>query len=137
DNELVLLDGDGEELLRYREASLIGVWEVTAFQTGTALQSPIEGARITASFAEDGTLSGSGGCNTYSATYTTDRGRITITEPATTLAACLEPEGVMDQESAYLAALASTESFRIDGGSLSLLRADGTFVASYVPTTSP
>jgi hypothetical protein len=54
-----------------------------------------------------------------------------------TLIACLDPEGVMDQESAYLASLASVEKFRIDGGSLSLLRADGTIVASYVPATSP
>jgi heat shock protein HslJ len=137
DNELVLVDGEGEELLRYREASLVGDWELTSYQTGTALQSPIPGTTITASFAEDGTLSGSGGCNTYSATYTTEAGEVTITEPVSTLMACLEPEGVMDQESAYLAALTSAEKFRIDGGSLSLLRADGTIVASYVLAASP
>lgn len=132
--ELVLVDAEDEELLRYREASLVGDWEVTAFYAGDAVQSPIPGTTITASFAEDGTLSGSGGCNTYNATYTTENGRTTITEPASTLAACPEPEGVMDQEAAYLAALPSTASFRIDGGALSLLREDGTIVATYVPT---
>jgi heat shock protein HslJ len=137
DDALVLFDDEGVELLRYRAASVVGDWELTSYQTGTALQSPIAGTTITASFAEDGNLNGSGGCNTYNATYTTEGGRITISEPVSTLIACLDPEGVMDQESAYLASLASVEKFRIDGGSLSLLRADGTIVASYVPATSP
>ena len=73
--ELVLLDEDGAELLRYAAASPVGDWEATAFQTGTALASPLPGTEITATFADDGTLTGSAGCNSYTTTYTTEHRR--------------------------------------------------------------
>jgi hypothetical protein len=44
----------------------------------------------------------------------------------------------MEQEAAYLAALPTATHFRVDGGALALLSADGTYVASYVPAgTTP
>jgi len=43
----------------------------------------------------------------------------------------------MEQEGAYLAALPTAAHFRVDGGALVLLAADGTIVASYVPATTP
>jgi heat shock protein HslJ len=135
DDALVLEDGDGAELLRYATASLVGEWKATSILTPTALTSPLPGTEITASFSVDGRLSGSSGCNTYTATYSTDRGEIEITEPAGTRKACAEPEGVMEQEAAYLAALPSAARYRIDGGLLELLAADGTFVATYVRAT--
>ena len=63
--ELVLLDGDGAELLRYTTATPVGEWNATAIQTGVALSSPLPGTEITATFADDGTLTGSAGCNSY------------------------------------------------------------------------
>jgi heat shock protein HslJ len=45
--------------------------------------------------------------------------------------ACPEPEGVMDQEAAYLAALPPAVSFRVEGGRLELLSAEGTAVVTY------
>jgi hypothetical protein len=46
--------------------------------------------------------------------------------------ACPEPEGVMDQEAAYLGALPTAVSFRVEGGRLELLSAEGTAVVTYV-----
>jgi heat shock protein HslJ len=131
-DELVLLDGDDAELLRYRTATLAGDWEATAIQTGLAFASPVPGTEITARFADDGTLTGSAGCNTYRTTFTTERGGIEIEPPAGTKKACPEPEGVMEQEAAYLAALPTATHYRVDGGLLALLAADGTYVATYV-----
>ncbi len=37
----------------------------------------------------------------------------------------------MEQEAAYLAVLPTAVRYRVDGGSLALLSADGTYVASY------
>ena len=51
--------------------------------------------------------------------------------------ACAEPKGVMDQEAAYLAALPTAVGYRVDGGSLALLSADGTSVATYTRATQP
>ena len=135
DAELVLLDDTGSELLRFAEATPVGDWEVTAFLSGDAVSSPLPGTELTASFGADGTLTGSGGCNTYTAAFTTDRGDIEIDSPAATRKACAAPEGVMEQEAAYLAALPAAVSYRVDGDSLALLDADGTYVASFVRAT--
>lgn len=132
-SDLVLVNRDGDELLRYEAASPVGDWEATSIQTGDALASPVAGTTITAKFADDGTLSGSAGCNSYSGSYTLDGGEIEIGPLAATKKACSDPEGVMEQEAAYLSALPTATHFRLDGGSLSLMAADGTLVASYVP----
>ena len=136
-SELILVDDDHNELLRYEEASLLGDWEATAFHRGDAVSSPLPGTKITASFADDGSLTGSSGCNTYRTSFTLDRASIQIEQPAPTQMACAEPAGVMDQEAAYLGELPTAASFRLDGASLSLLGVDGAIVASYTRATQP
>jgi heat shock protein HslJ len=131
DDDLVLVDADDDEALRFRTATPTGDWEVTSFLDGDALVSPLAGTRITASFAADETLTGSAGCNSYSASFTIGSGAIEITQPSATRKACAEPEGVMAQEAAYLAALPTAVRYRVDGGSLALLSADGTYVVAY------
>ena len=130
-SELVLADDDDNELLRFEEASPVGDWEVTAFLSGDAVTSPLPGTTITAKFADDGTLTGSSGCNTYQTAFSLGKGNIEIEPPAATEMACAKPEGVMEQEAAYLAALPTAVGYRVDGGSLALVSADGTYVASY------
>ena len=136
-SDLVLADDDHTELLRYVEASPIGEWEVTAFLSGDAVTSPLPGTTLTAKFADDGTLTGSSGCNTYQTAFSLGRGSIEIEPPAATQMACAEPKGVMDQEAAYLAALPTAVGYRVDGGSLALVGPDGTYVASYARATQP
>jgi heat shock protein HslJ len=130
-DELTLLDGDENEVLGYRVGTPEGSWEVTGMRQADAIVSPIRETQITASFGEDGTLSGSAGCNTYTAAYTTNKGEIEITEPASTKKACTEPEGIMKQEAAYLAALPTAVGFRVSGRTLELLTAEETPLLSY------
>jgi heat shock protein HslJ len=127
------LRGDGAPTLRFRAATPAGSWTVTSLIHGDALTSPIPGTSITATFADDGTLAGSAGCNRYTATYTTTGDAIAIAAPASTRMACPEPQGVMEQEASYLAGLPEAARFRVEGGALELLRADGTFVATFAP----
>jgi heat shock protein HslJ len=131
DGELVLSDAGGEELLRFREASPAGAWVATSFRQRDAVSSPLIGTEVTAVFGEDGTLAGTAGCNTYRATYEIDGAAITIGKPVATEKACTTPEGVMEQEQAYLSALPLTASYRVEGNRLSLLTAEGTYVATY------
>ena len=65
-------------------------------------------------FSEDGTVSGSSGCNSYQGAYRVDGSSIVIGPLASTLRACGEP-GVMPQEQAFLAALASSRSYTVTG----------------------
>jgi heat shock protein HslJ len=130
--ELVLVDGDDGELLRFEAATPVGEWEATGVLSGDAFASLVAGTTITARFNENGTISGSGGCNTYTSSFTTDGGAIRITKPAATRKACPSPAGVMEQEAAFFAALPAAESYRMGGSSLELLSPDGTFVATFV-----
>ena len=50
---------------------------------------------------------------------------------ASTRMFCGEPEGTMDQEGLYLAALEMAEVFRIQGDRLQLRTAEGSLVADY------
>ena len=130
DGELTLLDGDGGEVLRFREASPLGTWEVTSFLQGDGVSSLVEGSRITATFAEGGKLSGSAGCNDYTGTYTLGAGELKITDVSATELACEIPAGVMEQEQAFLAALPRTAGYTLAGRSLTLLTEAGTIVAT-------
>jgi heat shock protein HslJ len=129
--QLVLADSGGAELLRYRAPSPAGAWTATAFLQGDGVSSPLPGTEVTATFADDGTLTGSSGCNDYRATYTADGGAIEIGALAGTRKACPEPAGVMEQEQAYLEALALAARYQVEGLNLTLLRPDGTIAATF------
>jgi heat shock protein HslJ len=80
------------------------------------------GVVTTAIFAPDGALNGSAGCNSYNAAYTIQDGRISISQPTSTMMAC---ETGMEQEQAYLTALETAESYRLAGSYLEITYANG------------
>jgi heat shock protein HslJ len=123
--ELVLSDADGSELLRFEVASITGAWTVTGVNTGDAIVSPIVGTELTAVFADDGSLTGSAGCNNYTTTYTADTGDIEIEPPASTKKLCPEPDGVMEQETAYLAALGAAATYGFNGPTMGVSDSEG------------
>ena len=87
-------------------------------------ESPLKDTQITLAF-EDGVAGGFAGCNAYGTQYTTDRDTLSIQEIESTAQACLEPEGVMAQESAYLDALWNVVSYQIAENRLELLDGSG------------
>jgi heat shock protein HslJ len=81
----------------------------------------LEGTEITATFDKGkGEVSGSSGCNTYSASYEINGNNLFISNLAWTERACLSPAGVMDQEQEFLSLLADAESFQVDDTSLTI-----------------
>jgi len=89
-------------------------------------QPPVANTNPTATFTA-GQLGGSGGCNSYFGSYRISGSALTIGEMGMTEMYCTDP-GVMDQETAFLAALGSVASFRMAGGQLELLNAAGQVV---------
>ena len=79
--------------------------------------SLIPGTEITLTF-EEGQVRGSSGCNTYGGPYQVDGDKITMTDLYMTEMACLDPEGVMDQELEYLELLRDAQAFQVDGAEL-------------------
>lgn len=132
-DELVLTGSGGEELLRFGTSSPVGAWRVTSFLQGDAVSGPLPGSEITATFKANGGIDGSAGCNTYEGSYEADGGQIEIRMLGATEMACATPNGVMEQEEAFLAALPKAAAYRLERGGLSLLTAAGTFVATFEP----
>ena len=136
-DRLEIADSAGQTVLVFgvREpAPLTGTtWQMMSDNNGReAVVSPLRGTEITALFGEDGNLSGSAGCNQYTASYQVDDDQITIGPSAVTRMMCAEPEGIMEQESAYLAALGSAATYKIEGDQLELMGAEGKRAVSYV-----
>lgn len=137
DGQLQIADATGNVVLTFAATEPIALtgttWAATGYNNGReAVVSVLNGTSVTAVFGEDGTLSGLAGCNQYTAGYTTDGETITVEPPASTRMFCTEPEGIMDQEAAYLAALPTAATYRIDGNKLELRTADGALVATYI-----
>jgi heat shock protein HslJ len=76
-------------------------------------------------------LSGNSGCNDYSAPYTLSDNVLTLGEISVTDNTCDEPDGVMDQESAYLSMLATAGRLVETARSIELLTEDGTPLFMY------
>lgn len=133
--ELIFKDANGAELARFIavDQSLGGTsWQVLSYNNGKGgVTSLIIGTEVTAIFGEDGKLTGTGGCNSYFAEYQTEGDNISIGPVGSTEMACLEPEGVMEQEQQYLAALQTAATYKIEGLNMEMRTADGAMVATF------
>lgn len=94
------------------------LWRLTSINNSVV----VPGSEVTIAFAINadgftGAVSGSGGCNTYSAEVTSafTLGAINISQ-----AVCDTPEGVMEQETAYINALQYANSILIEGSTLKI-----------------
>lgn len=86
-------------------------------------QSVDASAGITAAFGADGSLTGSGGCNTYFGDYTTDGAILTVSPLAATRKAC--EQAVMDAENLFLKLLEGAATWSLDGAVLTVTATDG------------
>lgn len=110
-------------------------FRVVSFGPTGSEQPLIEGSHIEAVFDQTGgTVSGTAGCNNYNGPMNTADGGFALGPFISTAMACLEPAGVMEQEAAYLAALAGATAFQwsvqpnsfITNGQITYALPDGT-----------
>jgi heat shock protein HslJ len=129
-DQLELLDATGEIAATFTAGEPVTLedhaWEVLSYNNGKeAVVSVIIGTQLTADFAE-GTVAGSAGCNNYNAAYELEGDNaISFGPPATTRKLCADPEGIMEQEAQFLAALQSAVAYRIDGDRADMFDASG------------
>ncbi|MCK4472442.1 MAG: META domain-containing protein, partial [Anaerolineae bacterium] len=96
-------------------------WVLTSLNSNTLL----EGSNITLNFAEGG-AGGFAGCNAYGGEYTAaDEGALTIGEMVITLMDCQTPEGILEQEAAYVEALRNATAYRVMDDRLEIANAAG------------
>jgi heat shock protein HslJ len=133
-DQLIMFDKNGVKLLIYNKqvpVPLTGTWNLFNYNNGKgAIQSVMIGSTTNAVFGSDWKLSGTGGCNQYSAGYTTTASNgITITQPTSTMMACADP--IMQQETQYLSLLPTAAKYEISGDQLTLFNSTGTKILIY------
>ncbi|MFN2201772.1 MAG: META domain-containing protein [Caldilineaceae bacterium] len=126
-NQLILKDAS--EILATFVASSQNTantkWEVTGYNNGReAVVGPLLGTEIIVEFSDDGIVSGNAGCNYFFAGYAVEENEVGIETPATTFRFCESPDGVMEQEAEFLAALESAATFSIQGNLLEMRTAE-------------
>lgn len=90
----------------------------------------LPGTEVTVTFEDGviyarGQISGSGGCNNYSAEYSLDGSSLQIEMFEVTEMGCVEPDGIMQQEQNLIEILNATPSYSVEGDELQLSTDDG------------
>jgi heat shock protein HslJ len=121
-------------------AELVGTdWTLVSLAGQPLIEDTAIGLRFEKTF-----LGGRMTCNGYGGTPDTGKyaattdGRFTPPEfMAVTVQLCSEPEGLMDQEAAYVKALQSTTAYRLDGDRLELRNALGETILVFISGEEP
>jgi heat shock protein HslJ len=94
-----------------------------------------EGSTIMATFLNEGRVTGSGGCNGYSAEYQLgNESRIFFKRPEVPDHKCQAPMGVMSQESYYFTDLLDAETYSITNGQLLFFDKAGKKILQFDPS---
>ncbi len=107
-------------------------WTLSAYYDGAQMQTVVPGTLLTTNFDVSGGVTGSGGCNTYSATYAVSGSDLAISDLFATGKLC--DTEISDQEAAFFAAMEASATFSIEGGQLYILDSSGTAILEYVAT---
>lgn len=111
---------------------LTGVtWYLIAFNDGGSSVAALPGVRVTASFDTAGTVSGSAGCNLYTAPYEGSLGGLAIGAPSSTKMHCGSPAGIMNQETVFLATLRGASGFTVVNDILTITDSNGRAILTF------
>ena len=100
-------------------ASLTGKWALVSYGPTESRTAAVPDADATLTFAEDGTVTGSGGCNSLGGNYTVDGDAVTFSDFTMTLMAC--DGALMEQEGAVTQVLSGIAQFEIKDGTLTIV----------------
>jgi len=110
------------------------IWDVQSYNNGRGgVTTLIADTSMSVNFAEDGTISGSSGCNAFAGTYTVDGSSITVGELGTTQLIC--PTDVITQEQAFLTALQASTQYQLAADRMTTRNDDGAIQVELVPPT--
>lgn len=101
-------------------------WKLKTFECAGEENDVLPGSNITLRFKGDNKLSGSAGCNSYSASYEMGKensNSISVGPIISTEKWCLD-EGIMEQESRFLSAMRNVSSYEVTPNHLKLFYDD-------------
>jgi len=136
DESLRLLDKDRKVVLEYtliKPLALEGtLWRAVGINNGRGGVESMATTQLATARFEDGKVSGHAGCNTFTASYEITDDQISMGPAMTTRMHCAEPDGIMDQEQQYLAALSRAQVFELTDNGLKLRDENGSLQVNYV-----
>ena len=102
-----------------RDAELVGTaWQLETLVAGGSASNAVDFDRVTAAFAEDGTVAGAAGCTTWEGTWTDADGRISVADVTITVGSCASPDLASTAEDAVTAVVDGGFAGHIDGDRL-------------------
>jgi heat shock protein HslJ len=108
-------------------------WQLESMTDYYGNTTPVlNGTVLTAQFALDGKLTGTGGCNGYSGRYLVKETKIVISRVDHTSMACLDTAANL-QESLYFGDLEDAAALRVHERSLTLYDSEGKLRLNFVP----
>ena len=111
------LDGTSWQLEQYRNED----GDLVSLKTDTVVSALFQADKV----------SGIAGCNNYSSSYQVDGDRLTFSPAATTRKLCVDPLGIMKQESAYLVALEQVQTFQLRNNKLEMQDSNGKTILEF------
>ncbi|HSQ26791.1 MAG TPA: META domain-containing protein [Anaerolineales bacterium] len=118
---LVACSGSANPGTSAGEAALTDTtWKLFAIDKRKPIEAPNE---ITLTFS-DGQVSGNSGCNSFGGSYSVNGDNIQFSQLASTMMACMEPEGIMEQEQIILQYLNQAKTYRFEDGRLVIVVSD-------------
>lgn len=140
DGALLLMNAEGRPLLQYvvqQKATLEKTrWQASGINNGKGgVVSSLATHLATARFEEEN-VSGSAGCNNFSASYTISGDKMTIGLAMSSSKFCAEPSGIMEQEQQYLQALQKIHTYTLARDQLELRDEKGSLQVRFVVHTS-
>lgn len=110
-------------------------WKLESISdNGGEMVDALPGSVVTLDFQAT-QVSGSAGCNNYNGSYQTDGSKIEFGPLATTRKMCNEPRGIMEQETAYLAALEAAAEYALRANRLEIKDDNGDVSLIFVRAT--
>jgi heat shock protein HslJ len=122
DMVLVLTRGSFDPQEPADPVSLTGAWKLISYGTADVASSALADVEANLTFNEDGSVTGTSGCNEFGGQYTVEADQITFNEIVSTLKLCDTP--LMDQEEAMQQVLNGTATYTIEGNTLTLTNND-------------
>ena len=111
-------------------------WRMTSYRDSQgSLAEILPDTVVTADFQSD-QVSGNVTCNNYSGTYQTTGNKISIGPLATTMRECIGPDGIMQQEAAFLSAMEAAAQFEIKGDTLEMADDQGDTILVFKQATT-
>ena len=135
DGLLTLIDEDAKPILEFAVVEPTAMedieWQASGINNGKGGVQSTANTHLTTAVFTDGTVSGSTGCNHYNGTYDIEGNQVVFGPAATTRKFCSEPEGIMEQEQQFLAALERASTFQVTSGVLELRDENGSLQVSF------